>query len=196
MTTNWLNIRPNSLIADLAPVWSREPVFEEMFNRVLGNSEPAGAFTFQNFKLNVAGDDANYYVYAMLPGIELDKLEVSVLDNKLTISGEFIPTPFDSVSHATENEKASSENNKATKLRWLYRELPTAPTHFHRELTLPVALNAEKVQAQYHNGILRILVPQAEAAKPHKIKVMGASGVNNQFQPASQPSQLEGTNQS
>lgn len=42
---------------------------------------------------------------------------------------------------------------------------------FERSLSLPYAVQAEKVAASYENGILRLTLPKAEAVKPRKIAV-------------------------
>jgi HSP20 family protein len=42
---------------------------------------------------------------------------------------------------------------------------------FSREVTLPVLVDADKVQASYENGVLRLVLPKSEAAKPRKITV-------------------------
>ena len=42
---------------------------------------------------------------------------------------------------------------------------------FTRELTLPTLVDADKVEARYENGMLKLTLPKAEAAKPRKITV-------------------------
>jgi HSP20 family protein len=42
---------------------------------------------------------------------------------------------------------------------------------FERSFTLPYAVQADKVAATYENGILRLTLPKAEAAKPRKIAI-------------------------
>lgn len=163
--SNWITVRPTRLTRT-APVWSNDPIFDEAFNWVFGPSRRAtqateATATF-NFKLNVAQDENNYYIYAVLPGANPEKLEVNVLENKVTISGEIAAASFG----------PQSEGAEQPKLRWLHRELPTNVTRFQRELALPVAVDAEKVQAQYQDGVLRLVVPQAAAVKPHKVAVV------------------------
>jgi HSP20 family protein len=43
-------------------------------------------------------------------------------------------------------------------------------------LTLSVPVDADKVEAQLEHGVLRLLLPKAEAVKPHRIPVQGANG--------------------
>ena len=42
---------------------------------------------------------------------------------------------------------------------------------FQRSLTLPVSVNSEKVSATYKDGILKVVLPKAEEAKPRQIPV-------------------------
>lgn len=166
--SNWITVRPTRFTRT-APVWSNDPIFDEAFNWVFGptrRTTPATEATATfNFKLNVAQDESNYYIYAVLPGANPEKLDVNVLENKLTISGEIAAASFGPHTEGTES-----------KVRWLHRELPTNITKFQRELTLPVAVDAEKVQAQYQDGVLRLVVPQAAAVKPHKVAVVAGKG--------------------
>jgi len=42
---------------------------------------------------------------------------------------------------------------------------------FHRSLTLPTCVAADKVKAEYKDGVLKITLPKSEEAKPKKIDV-------------------------
>ena len=50
----------------------------------------AAQTTEATYKLpvNVAQDEHNYYIFAQLPGVQADKLEINAVENKLTITGE------------------------------------------------------------------------------------------------------------
>lgn len=101
--------------------------------------------------LNVWEDDDALYVEAELPGMSLDDIEIYVTrDNQLTIRGE----------------RKAPEIEKGT---WHRRERMFGS--FTRVITLPVEVDADKVEATLHNGLLRIRLPKAETARARKIPV-------------------------
>jgi HSP20 family protein len=101
--------------------------------------------------VNLAEDADNVYIEALAPGVNPDTINLTVVRNTLTISGEK-PAPQDSSPEAFHrNERAAGR--------------------FVRNLDLPVEVNADNVQAQYTNGLLNITLPKAEVAKPKQIRV-------------------------
>ncbi|HWO71919.1 MAG TPA: Hsp20/alpha crystallin family protein, partial [Dehalococcoidia bacterium] len=48
---------------------------------------------------------------------------------------------------------------------------------FHRSLSLPVSVDADKAQATHENGVLRLRLPKAEAVRPKQIKVTSAGSI-------------------
>lgn len=103
------------------------------------------------FPLDVKAEENEYVLTAMLPGVKAEDLNVQVINDTITIQGEFVKD---------EDEKSN----------WLLSEIPTG--RFYRELTLPVPLDAAKVEAQLKDGILTLRVPKAEEARPKSIKVI------------------------
>jgi HSP20 family protein len=101
--------------------------------------------------VNVWDDSDHVYVEAELPGMELNDLEIYVTGgNQLTIKGERKPwTPGQGVWHRQERGFGS----------------------FSRLIELPYDVDAERVEARFHNGVLTITMPKSEAAKPRKITV-------------------------
>jgi HSP20 family protein len=94
--------------------------------------------------------DDEYTLKALVPGLEADDLNIEVLNNTVTIRGEF---------------KADDQEQKD----FLTCELPTG--RFSRVLTLPTALDPSKAEAHIKNGILVLRLPKAEAHRPRAIKV-------------------------
>jgi HSP20 family protein len=101
---------------------------------------------------NLSEDRDNYHVEALAPGIEPESLQVSVVRNQLTVSGE--------KNHGL--EKVETEN--------VHRN-ERAGGKFVRVVELPAAVEESKVKAQYRDGILTITLPKVEAAKPKQIEV-------------------------
>jgi len=92
-----------------------------------------------------------FVVRAELPGMKKDEIDVSVVGNTLTISGE---------------RKAQSEVKDED-----YYRCELCYGKFSRSIGLPAAVDAAKVDATYENGILEITLPKVEAAKPKRVSV-------------------------
>jgi HSP20 family protein len=96
-------------------------------------------------------DKDNFTVKAELPGMKNEDIEVSVHEGVLTISGE----------RKKENERKESESYRAERVFG----------RFHRTVSLPATVNAEKVAAAYKDGVLTVTLPKAEEAKPKQIPI-------------------------
>jgi HSP20 family protein len=101
--------------------------------------------------INLTEDKDNYYVRAEMPGLKADELSISVTANNLSISGE---------------RKIASEGEN---VRYHRREREAGT--FSRILGLPGEVDADKVEANHVNGILTVVIPKAETAKPKQITV-------------------------
>jgi HSP20 family protein len=101
--------------------------------------------------INITEETDNYYVRAELPGIKADDLELSIANNTLTIEGERKSDPED-------------ENTK-------YHRREREAGRFSRKITLPAQIDASKADAKCNDGLLTIVMPKAESAKPKKITI-------------------------
>src|SRR5208283_1597216 len=101
--------------------------------------------------LDVHEDKDNFVVHAELPGMNREEIEVSLHDGALSISGE---------------RKAEKKFEEAA----VYRT-ERFFGKFQRTVTLPEAVAADRVKAQYKDGILTVTLPKTEAAKPKQIEV-------------------------
>jgi HSP20 family protein len=100
--------------------------------------------------LNAWEDAENFYVEAELPGLALEDLEISLADtDALSIKGE--------------------RKEPACQGTWHRRE--RAFGTFERTLTLPGAVDAERVEANLKLGVLTVKLPKAAELKPRKIEV-------------------------
>ena len=115
------------------------------FNRMIDTSRSEVHIPF-----DVIADDDGYQISAFLPGVEAEDVKIEVLDDTISISGEFL----------------SNEDEDA---RYLLRERPSG--RFSRVLRLPSALEAGEIEAEVSNGVLTLHVPQAESAKAKQITV-------------------------
>ncbi len=95
-------------------------------------------------------------VLAALPGIHPDDTNVSVDQDTLTITGV-----------VTGGRKQQDEQGDP--VTWYLSEIPRGS--FERRITLPFQIDEEHVEAQFSNGMLRIVLPKLEASKPRKVSV-------------------------
>lgn len=101
--------------------------------------------------LDVYEGKDNFTVKAELPGMKREDIEVSLHDGMLSISGE---------------RKSDSKHEDAE----VYRA-ERYVGRFQRTVALPASVAADKVKAQYKDGVLSITLPKTEEAKPKQIVV-------------------------
>src|ERR671910_2991277 len=92
-----------------------------------------------------------YLVTVELPGVDVDDLQITLEDGLLTIQGERYFAHDSSEQHFHRVERRYGA--------------------FRRSITLPAHVMAEEIQASADNGVLQIMVPKAEEAKPKRIQV-------------------------
>jgi HSP20 family protein len=92
-----------------------------------------------------------YLVTVELPGITPEDLDITMEDGLLTIQGE---------------RQFTSESSEQQ-----FHRVERRYGAFRRSITLPAHVMAEEIQASFEDGVLQILVPKAEEAKPKRIQV-------------------------
>ncbi len=120
-------------------------LFEEGFTR----AAPWRAFVTP--AVDMYQTDKDVVVKASLPGVKPEDLDISVVGDTLTIKGE-----------TKGEEKVAREN-------YFYQERRFGS--FSRSLTLPVAVQTERADAKFEDGVLTLTLPKAEAAKAKKIEI-------------------------
>ena len=90
-----------------------------------------------------------FQINAYLPGINPEDVEITFEGDELTIRGKLPAAP-----EGTE---------------FIKRELYHGA--FVRRLSFNVPVDADRIEAQFHNGLLTLSVPKAEAVKPKQIKI-------------------------
>ena len=99
--------------------------------------------------VDVVADDDGYTLTAYVPGVKAEDVKIEVLEDVISISGEF----------PTVDEEAN----------YLLKERPTG--EFSRKLRMPTTLDASKAEAEVVNGVLNLRVAKAEEAKAKQIKI-------------------------
>ena len=95
-----------------------------------------------------------YEVKAVLPGLDAENFEINVLGRRLTLAGEFARPDIPEGANWHRRERARGR--------------------FEKSLQLSADVDAEQVEAEYQQGILRIRLPKAATALPKKIAVKTA----------------------
>ena len=141
-------------------------VFKELDNlkreideafRGAGYNRPFGAtflspVTTRRFPLvNFSEDEGHVYVEALMPGVDPKEVDLSVLRNTLTISGERKPFVQKEGQIVHRSELGSGR--------------------FSRTLELPVDIDPNRVSARCSDGIMQITLAKAEHARPKKIEI-------------------------
>ena len=115
--------------------------------------------TVRPLPLDVYATQEEAVIIAAVPGMSPQELEVTIDQNVVTLSGT-VPTA------------AESEQDKGA--TWYLHELWHG--QFRRSVTLPFEVDAAQADATFENGIVRIVLPKAERAKPHKISIKAGGG--------------------
>jgi HSP20 family protein len=95
--------------------------------------------------------DGNLCYRIAIPGVDPQKVDLSIVGNEVTVKGE-----------RTAPMEVDDEN-------WHFRELRYG--QFERTFTLPEAVEIEKVNATFNNGILEISAPISKAHLPRKVEI-------------------------
>lgn len=103
--------------------------------------------------VDVLQESDRFRVRVDLPGVKKDDIEITLHGDTLTIKGE---------------KKRESE----TKEDDVYRAERTYGG-FTRSMTLPAAVDASRIEASYKDGVLEVVIPKSEEAKPKQIKIQG-----------------------
>ena len=101
--------------------------------------------------LDLYEEKDNFVVKAELPGMKREEIQVSLHEGSLSISGE----------------RKSEEKHKSAEVHRTERFFG----RFLRTVTLPGAVAADKVKAQYRDGVLTVTLPKTEESKPKQIDV-------------------------
>ena len=105
------------------------------------------------FPVEVAETEDTIEVKASMPGVDPHAVDITVANDVLTIKAE---------------HRETAEDKKREYYR---REIRYGA--FHRALSLPVSVDADKAEARFENGMLHLKLPKAESLRPKQIKISG-----------------------
>jgi HSP20 family protein len=156
-----MRIRTYNNLANEAVAWNN--VMNRFFNNLAheyarsggstgaSNGSENGQATEQEtwLPLDVWATPESFHVNAYLPGIDPENVEITFEGEELLIRGKLPAAP-----EGTE---------------FIKRELYHGA--FARRLSFNVPVDADKIEAHFHNGLLSLTIPKAEAVKPKQIKI-------------------------
>ena len=135
-----------------------EPVFtlQQRLNRLFEDRFlPLGAEPFSMGAWSPTCDiyetENEIVVKAEIPGVKKEDVKLSMLDNVLTLTGE---------------RKFEEETKKEN-----YVRVERGYGSFTRSFTLPPSVDAQKISAEFKDGLLEIKLPKLEQAKPKEVEI-------------------------
>jgi len=105
--------------------------------------------------IDVVRDNGNLVIRADVPGIKPEEVKIEVEDDILTVSGE--------------HEERKEEKDKD----YLRRERRYGS--FHRSMALPAGVDAKKIKAKTHDGVVEVTIPLPKAPEKKKIEIKPTS---------------------
>jgi HSP20 family protein len=97
--------------------------------------------------VNIAEDENDFVLTALVPGLKAEDLNIRILEDIVTLTGEFM----------------------TDETTYVLRELPHGS--FSRTLRLSASLDAGKAEAKIADGVLSLRLPKAESARPRTIEI-------------------------
>ncbi|MDX9865791.1 MAG: Hsp20/alpha crystallin family protein [Anaerolineaceae bacterium] len=101
--------------------------------------------------INIWSNEDGLFVHAEMPGVHVDDIDININGAELTISGQRSPEDIPEDAQYLRRERKFGE--------------------FSRTIQLPFAVDADKVDANFKDGVLSVTLPKAEAEKPKKISI-------------------------
>lgn len=136
----------------MSPMWREMERLRREMDRLLSETASFAMPVFRGYPaMNVWVNEDGAIVTTELPGVNPEELDISVVDDTLTLSG---------------TRKADELEEGAT-----YHRRERGCGSFTRSFQLPFKVDPQKVEAVASNGVLTITLPRAEEDKPKKIAV-------------------------
>jgi HSP20 family protein len=104
-------------------------------------------------KIDFSETDDHVIVRTEVPGMEKDDINITLSEGLLTIQGE------------KKQEKEEEKEN--------YRFVERRYGSFARSVRVPRGVDADKIEANYKDGVLKISIPKSESEKSRKIEITG-----------------------
>lgn len=103
--------------------------------------------------VDISETDSHVIVRAEVPGMDKNDISITMSGGLLTIQGE------------KKQEKEEEKEN--------YRVVERRYGSFSRRLRVPNGVDADKIEASYKDGVLKVAIPKSESEKSRKIEITG-----------------------
>ena len=127
---------------------------KNLFDRFFDDWDLPALFSGENEWIpafDISENDKEYIVSAELPGIDIKDVDITISDGILSVKGE--------KKHETEDKGKD------------YHRIERRYGSFHRNFRIPGRVEADKVDASYKDGILKVFLPKAEGTETKKIEI-------------------------
>ena len=168
MNTN--DIKHDEVMTMAIDLWRTRPYttplsqwVDRVFDQAFGPTYTAadgGSSGVQSLPVNVWETPDGYHAALLAPCLDEQSIKVTVHDETLAIEAE---RTFQMPEGA----------------RPVWQEFNPGPTKFRRSLRLGAAVDPNRVEAMYKNGLLLVTMPKAEHAKPRQIQVQVGAPANS-----------------
>ena len=125
-------------------------LFEQAFGDALAREGEEVSAAGWTPPVDIAETADSLVLYAELPGLTKDQVEITLEDNTMTVRGE------------RTLEESDGEG---------FHRVERAYGAFQRSFRLPANVRPDGVQAHFQDGVLRIDIPKVEESKPRKIEI-------------------------
>lgn len=134
-------------------VWAPMTRLRDSLNRLFDYPEFGGMDFFEGWQpaVDVQEDKDNFSVKAEMPGMKREDIDVSLHQNTLVLSGE------------RKREEERKDEGYYRSERYFGK--------FQRSIPLPQAVDAQKIEARYRDGVLTVKLPKSEQGKAKQIDV-------------------------
>jgi len=123
--------------------------------------------------VNIRETDDAVIVEAELPGLDAANVDIAVTGDELVLKGSRAqPEGGPARPEGDRSRPEGGNGERKPAVTWHRRERGSGS--FERRLSLPVAVDAGRVEAKLADGVLTITCPKAAEAQPHKVQVRSA----------------------
>ena len=131
---------------------------QSAMDRLFDETRRNGTQTQNNIVLDVHENSSTYTVFANIPGVDPEAIDLNLHDGVLTISAQVPQAEVEDEARILLNERTTG--------------------HFSRRLNLPREVDADHIEATYDNGVLTLVVPKSPEAQPRQILVKAVHNHN------------------
>ena len=133
-------------------LWREMDRLQRDMNRLYTQYSPSRVRSAPSYPaINIWAKDDGLFVSAEMPGVHVEDININVMGDSLTISGERGSEEIPEDAHFHRKERGFG--------------------NFSRTIQLPYAVDAEQVEASFKNGVLNITLPRVPAETPKKISI-------------------------